>query len=517
MTRELQFLRTMRIAGIGIGLILFVAFFFAYRSLTKSRELAGWVQHTHEVIGLIANVRLERARLQNEMWTYLATQDANIPKTFQEELSASRQDLDRLRSLTADNTTQQEIVSALLPGLNARAEALVQAMKEPAPEKAIPGAAVDLAFGVYSPAKTRELFEALDANARTLLATRTAAVAANARQTRIILLIAGVLTFAVLGMAGVFIRREVLMRTEIERGLQAARELLGTKYEEQSGELRQTMSDLHSEIRARQSAEDEIRQANDELENRVTQRTAELRQINQELEAFTYSVSHDLRAPLRHLNGFSRILEAEYSGRLPAEARHYLDRIANAATHMTTLVEDLLSLSKIGRQELQKKRVSLRELVGEARSELAEDGGATAIEWRVEELPEVEGDPALLKLVLTNLLSNAVKFTSHEPRAVIEIGSRDEGEETVVFVRDNGAGFEPRYADKLFGVFQRLHRQDEFPGTGIGLATVQRIVHRHNGRVWADSQVGRGASFYFSLPSVKTKVEEIGVAMGATA
>jgi light-regulated signal transduction histidine kinase (bacteriophytochrome) len=129
----------------------------------------------------------------------------------------------------------------------------------------------------------------------------------------------------------------------------------------------------------------------------------------------------------------------------------------------------------------------------------------------------VEGDPALLKLVLTNLLSNAVKFTSHEPRAVIEIGSRDEGEETVVFVRDNGAGFEPRYADKLFGVFQRLHRQDEFPGTGIGLATVQRIVHRHNGRVWADSQVGRGASFYFSLPSVKRKVEEIGVAMGATA
>jgi len=517
MTRELQFLRKMGTAGIGISVILFVAFFFAYRSLGEARALDQWVAHTQQVLGEIANVRLERARLRNDVWTCRATGGASLPKIFEEDLRGLREGLSELRRLTADNPAQQKVLNSLVPSVNEQSEALEQAMKEPVAPASIGEAAKDLPVAALSPEKLRRPFETLEANERTLLGTRTAAVQANARQTRIILVIAGVMTFAVLGMAGGLIRREILTRTEIERGLRAAQELLGTKYEDQRGELRQTMSDLHAQIRARQTAEDEIRRINDELEDRVAQRTAELQQINQELEAFTYSVSHDLRAPLRHMDGFSKILQVEYRKQLPEEAQHFLDRVRSASTRMTALVDDLLSLSRIGRQAVRKESISLRELVEEARSELTEEAGERAIEWRVAELPEVEGDPLLLRQVVTNLLSNALKFTNNKAIAAIEIGSREEGPETVVYVRDNGAGFDPRYADKLFGVFQRLHRQDEFPGTGIGLATVQRIVHKHNGRVWAESRVGQGACFYFSLPRAKQKERVTMKTMGVTA
>jgi light-regulated signal transduction histidine kinase (bacteriophytochrome) len=231
----------------------------------------------------------------------------------------------------------------------------------------------------------------------------------------------------------------------------------------------------------------------------LNQRVFELGTANKELESFSYSVSHDLRAPLRHVDGFTRILKEEYSEAIPADGVKYLDRILDAANHMGHLVDDLLSLARIGRQEMKREKTDMAALVKQAIAGIPPESGARDIEWRVEPLPELYCDPGLIRLALTNLLSNAAKFTRKQPVAVIEIGSSLINDLPTIFVRDNGVGFDPRYADKLFGVFQRLHRQEDFEGTGVGLATVQRIVRRHGGEIWAQSKPGCGAEFSFTL------------------
>lgn len=243
--------------------------------------------------------------------------------------------------------------------------------------------------------------------------------------------------------------------------------------------------------------------AQEQLENRVQQRTFELEETNKELEAFTYSVSHDLRAPLRHVSGFARLLEEHAGERLDAESHEYLRTIVGASTKMGRLIDDLLAFSRTGRCALAKRRCNLDALVRDASQEVTpNEGNNRAIEWNIHDLPDVHGDPALLRQVMLNLLSNAVKYSAPRATAQIEVGTNGHGPgEIVVFVRDNGVGFDPQYADKLFGVFQRLHSADEFDGTGIGLANVRRIVLRHGGRVWATSQPDHGATFYFSLPA----------------
>jgi PAS domain S-box-containing protein len=233
--------------------------------------------------------------------------------------------------------------------------------------------------------------------------------------------------------------------------------------------------------------------------NELARSNAELIAVNKELESFSYSVSHDLRAPLRHIDGFARILKEEHASALSEEGIRYLDRVLQAANHMGHLVDDLLNLARIGRKEMARQTVKLDDLVRQAIAELPPEASERQIEWRIEALPEANCDPGLLKLVLVNLLSNAAKFTKTRQLAVIEVGTQKAGDATVFFVRDNGVGFDPKYADKLFGVFQRLHRQEDFEGTGIGLATVQRIIHRHGGEVWAESELGRGATFFFTL------------------
>jgi PAS domain S-box-containing protein len=246
----------------------------------------------------------------------------------------------------------------------------------------------------------------------------------------------------------------------------------------------------------------EHRQAREELERQtaaLARSNAELQAVNKELESFSYSVSHDLRAPLRHIDGFTRILNEEYAAAIPDEGRRYLDHILDAANHMGRLVDDLLNLARIGRSEMVKQKTNAGDLVRQAIAELPEEAETRHIEWRVGSLPTVDCDPGLLKLVFFNLLSNAGKFTRGRPAAVIEVGAREVGGSTAIFVRDNGVGFDPKYADKLFGVFQRLHRQEDFEGTGIGLATVQRIIHRHGGEIWAESELGQGATFLFTL------------------
>jgi signal transduction histidine kinase/HAMP domain-containing protein len=254
-----------------------------------------------------------------------------------------------------------------------------------------------------------------------------------------------------------------------------------------------------TDVEDQRRAEEELRTLNAELEDRVAARTSALEAANRELESFSYSISHDLRAPLRAISGFSNLLWEDHKEHLDAEAQRKLNIIRGQAERMGTLIDDLLAFSRLGRKSMEPTNLDMAELAHNTFSRL-HDRGNGALEFRVGKLPPATADRSLLEQVWTNLLSNAVKFSSRKDKPVVEVGAIVEERENVYFVRDNGAGFDPRYRDKLFGVFQRLHDESEFPGTGVGLALVHRIITRHGGRIWADSQPGDGATFHFSLP-----------------
>jgi light-regulated signal transduction histidine kinase (bacteriophytochrome) len=256
--------------------------------------------------------------------------------------------------------------------------------------------------------------------------------------------------------------------------------------------------ELEREIEERRQAEEEIRRLNKELEQRIM----EVEAANGELEAFSYSVSHDLRAPLRAMAGFSRIVLEEHGPTLAAEAERYLRLVQQNAQHMGDLIDHLLRFSRLSRQPLKVQAVAPAELVRQVLGDLRPEHEGRTIDLSIGDLPHCKADPALLKQVFVNLLANAFKYTRGRERAVIEVGGRRDDQrpgENIYFVKDNGVGFDMRYAHKLFAVFQRLHRAEDFEGTGVGLATVQRIIHRHGGRVWAEAGVNRGATFYCSL------------------
>jgi PAS domain S-box-containing protein len=273
----------------------------------------------------------------------------------------------------------------------------------------------------------------------------------------------------------------------------------GVKYD-RKGRVKRMLG-VRMDITDRKRAEEALHRINLELDQRVLDRTAQLAAANKELEAFAYSVSHDLRAPLRHIDGFLELLQQKARAALDEQSRHYMDTICNAAQKMGLLIDDLLTFSRMGRHAMSLRQVALGPMVRDVIKELEPDAAGRTIAWRIGELPVVRGDKAMLRMVLVNLVANALKFTRPRRQAKIEIGSLpDQSAACVIFMRDNGAGFDMAYRDKLFGVFQRLHRADEFEGIGIGLANVRRIIARHGGSTWAEGEVDRGATFYFSLP-----------------
>ena len=255
----------------------------------------------------------------------------------------------------------------------------------------------------------------------------------------------------------------------------------------------------NTDISAMRDAEQQIQNLNSTLELRVAERTAQLEMANKELEAFSYSVSHDLRAPLRAVDGFSQAVLEDYGAQLPEEGQRYLRTIRSGAQNMGRLIDDLLAFSRLSRAPLKSQDVDTNQLVATSLEDLKFLSEGRQIEWKLAELPPCVGDPALLKQVWVNLLSNALKYTNKRESARVEVGCEFTPEGNAYFVRDNGTGFDMRYASKLFGVFQRLHRAEDYEGTGVGLAIVQRIIHRHGGRIWADAAVDHGATFYFTL------------------
>jgi signal transduction histidine kinase len=260
-------------------------------------------------------------------------------------------------------------------------------------------------------------------------------------------------------------------------------------------------NEMLNQVQERDAA---LQAARDQLEQRVELRTAQLEAVNKELESFTYSVAHDLRAPLRHIQGFSDALIEDVGDQLDPGARKYLNSIVDSTRRMDQLIHDLLGLAQLGRQELRLRPVGLNSLAQDVVGDLDLETKGRNILWRMGDLPIVDCDPGLMKQVLYNLLSNAVKYTRPRDPAIIETGQTTLGGRRVLFVRDNGVGFNMKYSHKLFGVFERLHRREEFEGTGVGLATVQRIIHKHGGRIWAEAAIDRGTTFFFTIGSGET-------------
>jgi len=295
------------------------------------------------------------------------------------------------------------------------------------------------------------------------------------------------------------VSRDITGSKHAEQELQLAKENLESRVAERTSELAHANEQLRIELTERKRAEEQVRKLNEDLERRVAERTVQLVAANKELDAFSYSVSHDLRTPLRHITGFTGVLVAKHSSQLGPEGQELLKFIQDGSQKMNLMIDDLLNLARLDRRDAVSKMTPLNSLVEDVLKDLKSEIDGRQIEWHIGSLPAVNCDPGLLQQAFANLLSNAVKYTRRREQAVIEVDQMTIDGEAVIYVRDNGAGFDSKYAGKLFGAFQRLHTAEEFEGTGVGLATVQRIIRKHGGRIWAEAECEKGATFYFTL------------------
>jgi signal transduction histidine kinase len=443
------------IAACALLILLFIGV-LSFWSIVRDEEDRGWVTHTHLVLEKLQEIQVDISQAEAGQRGYLLTGQDKYLDPYRGSLQV-HQDIKDLRDLTSDNAGQQEAIRLLEPLIEARLTELAERIEIRRRSGLAAGAeAAAMGNGEDTMDEIRTRISAMRQAELHLLSLRLSTVAASTRKIKIVIILGNALAILILLVAG---------------------------------------SAIHRETGRRNLAEQELKQANKSLERR----TAELSDVNIELESFSYSVAHDLRAPLRQIAGYSNVLLQEHGPSLDAEARRYLDKVAAGAGKMGRLLDDLLSFSRLGRQELLLQATPLDSLLRQVVEDLTPECGGRDIEWQIGGLFGAECDPGLMKQVFVNLLSNAVKYTGKRKHAVIEVGQTTQGDERVIFVRDNGAGFEMQYVGKLFGVFQRLHKARDFEGTGVGLAIVQRIIRKHGGRIWAEAELDRGATFFFTL------------------
>jgi len=482
------------IAGFVLALAIWLAIgSILYRNTSEQAQEARWLSHTYDALAKIQELLLRITEGETARRGFIMSGDGGQFLTpYSNAVERVYTAFGELRALTADNPLQQRTCDALQPLLQQRFAVDSECIAFP--RKPETDASVQLCLTEKGQEPIRILIAQMDLAERVSLQQRRNASEANVRRTQQIALGGFFAGSIMLGWAFVLLARENRRRRGAEEASSKANQALELSVRQRTGQLADALE-------AHRQAEQEIKKLNEELEKRVVERTVQLENANKELEAFSYSVSHDLRAPLRHIDGFAEMLRDDASAVLGERSRRYLETISTSAKRMGTLIDDLLVFSRMGRVEMRQTRFPMDRLVNEVLKEMAGQFKGREIEWDIDSLPEVWADRAMLRQVWVNLLSNAVKFTQPRERAKIQIGCTRTSERELQFsVRDNGVGFEMQYAGKLFGVFQRLHHPEEFGGTGIGLANVRRIVHRHGGRTWAEAKINEGASFYFAVP-----------------
>ena len=465
----------------GSILIVLLNAWVASHALGSLFSAQGWLAHTLEVLMQAEETSVAMSSASNASRAFLITGSPSYVTRYEQAKGEAWRDVDRIATLTADNRSQQARIPVLRQRMTVRLGAQEAAMRLKAaqPNGTVPPAILETALsdspdgGVsvkYAIAQItneeRRLVQ--DRYAEAIAARRNVVISFVAATALDLLLV--VVAFQQLGNA----RRD--------------REQLAHRSAEIS-DLNVQLSGVNGELSA----------LNAELEGRVQERTRELEVTNQELQAFSYSVSHDLRAPLRTIDGFSLALAEDFSEVLNAEGRDYIQRVRGGVQRMGSLIDALLQLSRVTRSELQREPVDLSQLATLVFEELMVNEPGRAVAFVAEPETLAESDPRLMRVAFENLLGNALKFSSKQPDAEVRFGSMTKDGETVYFIRDNGAGFDMRYVDRLFTAFQRLHGDRDFKGSGIGLATVSRIIRRHHGRIWAEGEIGAGATFYFTL------------------
>ncbi len=470
MTRTRRF-RLLMLAAI---LIVVLNSWVAIRSLRTMFVAESWLNHTVLVLASVESANEQIAISNSALRGYLLIASETSEQRFEAAKQRFATQLQQMAKYTVDNASQRARIQLIRQATEDKFAVMerVHTLRSTRPLQQMPPAAVALAVADSPNAKVsvRYLLLQFENEERRLLADREAE-SQDARRK------------AVASIAVAFLLDIVLMV--------AAFELM-----RRSGEDREQLAERAVQIAVLNG---ELQAVNAALEERVAQRTRELEQSNQELQAFSYSVSHDLRAPLRTIDGFSLALEEDFAEILSDEGRDYIKRVRSGVQRMGTLIDALLQLSRVTRSEVQRETVNLSQMATLIFEELRANDPERSVTFTAEENVIAEADPRLMRVAFENLLGNALKFTSKTPGAEIHFGATSRGEQTVYSIRDNGAGFDMQYVGRLFTAFQRLHGDRDFKGSGIGLATVSRIVRRHNGEIWAEGETGKGATFYFTL------------------